>query len=645
MTYQWIKGITTSGGLRVGGDKKKYLGSFNLINTTINTHVNSPTTKEIYSKIHFQKTDEFIQTIIAISQNISEIEAHIGFNNRSKDLIHTCLLNLSDPKYLEAKIALSVEDQLTIMAVLELIEKYQVFIKDIDINVIERYKKVIGHAYSLDYQPDSISGSLEAIDIFGPRISGLTPSSGSTYNNPLTTIEFNIYDREKTSINPASIDIRINDLLVIQSGIDVTPALSGNTGFVEVNDYTYNFYHQTSNPYNPDSVITVSGKAMDMYTPANSSNFNYSFRVWKTNDLEGEIFGLADVESPYLINLSPSKYQSEVAVDTNLVIEITDDHTGVDFSSVIITLNDLILVSGENTLNQDIFNTTPLITQSGRGIRYLIDPVYNFEFKSLINISVYAKDKFTGTLYDIWGNPYQATPNVLNDSYNFLTYDNTYLITSGLQIYTNNEWIDTVDLFSYEIAQSGVDFRIHYLNTEGTGIDLINSYITYNGIVVLGISYTEITPNFDYLVNFHLTPDYSDDCDLIYHVVKSGSVSGVNIYKDYHNELLWGAEICYDPDTNFKYSEDIPIFIQISDKGEYPKVETKFYKVTTAPQPKNDLYANIQGIDAIYQALEASIASNNPYFEYGKTMNMDLSIKDFAGNELNYIWSFKIEDK
>ena len=120
--------------------------------------------------------------------------------------------------------------------------------------------------------------------------------------------------------------------------------------------------------------------------------------------------------------------------------------------------------------------------------------------------------------------------------------------------------------------------------------------------------------------------------------------SGIAVARDFNTTLLWGAEFCYDPDTDFSFDTEVPVIVQASDMGDLPTADSLTYKFKTAPQPGANLSASVVGVDTPRASLIASLASINPFFEYGKEMELTVEAEDFSGNLLSYTWKFKIRE-
>lgn len=477
------------------------------------------------------------------------------------------------------------------------------------------------------------SGILEQIDVFGPRLENILPVSGSTYNNPISNISFDLKDQEKTEIIAGSINFYINDIQVISGSIDVTPSWFGSTFLTYINEYYYQFLFIPTSQFDLGSSVVVSGSAEDNYVSSgNVSNFLYNFGVWDYSSLGAMITGLPDVQSPFLQNLIPLPNEVEVDISNNIELEIVDIHTGVDQDTVILSLDDIVVYSGLTELNPLFASVTSSVTSSGKGRSYIIDPVLDLDMNRWFTVGVYAKDL------------YIPSPNVLDVSYNFRTLNNYHLLASGLEIYVDSSYQDLYIDESLPTTTTGTDFKVTYHNLNNLGINTSGSYISYNEVIISGAYFVSVSGNDIYDIYFSLVPDYTTNCILKFHVEQDTLISGATVWREFSTELLWGAEYCYDPIENFSYGKKVPITVQVFDSGDWNGETTLSYKFDTLPYPKHDLYAQIVGIDPPHADFIANLESNNPYFEYGKNMNLTIEAEDYAGNKLEYKWDFTIED-
>ncbi|RLC52151.1 MAG: hypothetical protein DRZ79_01630, partial [Candidatus Cloacimonadota bacterium] len=107
-----------------------------------------------------------------------------------------------------------------------------------------------------------------------------------------------------------------------------------------------------------------------------------------------------DTNEPYVTNLDPDNNEINVPIDTNIHLEIHDDKTGVDPSSIILTVN-----------SEDVTSATNIQTiEGGYFLSYI--PPQNFEYNQTVFVSVQCQD-------------FAITPNTMSFSYSFTIQNDT----------------------------------------------------------------------------------------------------------------------------------------------------------------------------------------------------------------------------
>lgn len=467
-------------------------------------------------------------------------------------------------------------------------------------------------------------------DVKGPQIFNLSPGSGSTFNNPLTDISFNIIDVEGSAIPAASINIYVNSMQVISGGVNISQPGFGD-GILTVNTPSnYLFTFANHGIFDPNYPVLISGSCIDAAIPFNSSEFQYQFRVWDQGDLYASITALPDINPPILLNQNPAPNEIDVMANSNISFEVIDYATGLDLNSLEVYLNDVLVLSGTSTASQ-LFNVMTSGVYFNKGVHIDIDPVENLEFNSVYTITVKAKDLAS------------PSPNTLQDSYSFITYDNSYLTISGLQVQVDGSYVDCDQGMSYPSSTSGTEFKVNFYNFDGTGLDLGLCSIAVNGTTIPSV----LLPidSYSYEAYFNLVPDYSSNSIITFNLVASGTVSGSSIYKQFSSTLLWGYEVCYDPEGPFKHGAHVPVVIKATDLGFHSKQKAIAYEFSTMVLKHSDLFAEITPIKPEEADMFATLLANTPFFEYGKEMTLEVQASDFSGNLLNYKWKFTIKGR
>jgi len=166
--------------------------------------------------------------------------------------------------------------------------------------------------------------------------------------------------------------------------VDVTSQLSINDfdagGGVLGLELTYN----PSQDFHHNSIVYVFIEVYDIAPSPNRITTSYWFEI------------IPDYKSPYLENLSPSREQDNVDVDTDVYFEIKDAGTGVNIDTLELYINSRIVIP------------TNIVKVSDHHYKVTYTPPTNFFFDKRITVGVIVNDS---TEYDNW----------LNDRYAFYT--------------------------------------------------------------------------------------------------------------------------------------------------------------------------------------------------------------------------------
>jgi len=148
--------------------------------------------------------------------------------------------------------------------------------------------------------------------------------------------------------------------------------------------------------FHHDSVVYVQIHISDIAYIPNRISTSYWFMV------------IPDYKSPYLKSMSPSREQSNVAVDSNVSYEVKDDGAGVDIDSLEMTINS----------RRAIPTTITRVTDNHYQVEYV--SASNFYYGKRITVTVKVKDT-------------SSNDNWLNDRYSFYTAESDDVLFTNFE--------------------------------------------------------------------------------------------------------------------------------------------------------------------------------------------------------------------
>lgn len=207
------------------------------------------------------------------------------------------------------------------------------------------------------------SNSIDTLSVFtviqddqAPYTANHFPEKYSIDNATNTKLKLDIYDL-LSGVDVTSLSILVNDEEIVGSESISISAL--NNGYRVI--------------YNPPErlvgEVTVQIQVSDLEIPAN------------TMPLESYTFSTSlDTSAPYISDLTPAEGAINIAVDSNLSFKIFDEKTGVDSSTLQVTINDV-------DVSEDL--SIASIT-GGYDVLYILE--YPYEFDQLVNVYISCSD-------------------------------------------------------------------------------------------------------------------------------------------------------------------------------------------------------------------------------------------------------------
>ncbi len=214
-----------------------------------------------------------------------------------------------------------------------------------------------------------------AVDVIPPYVQNENPLPSATNVLRNTNIYFEVID-DDSGADLSTIDASVEGALIVDNGVTqpgfavtVTPIANG-----------YSFDYNPTTDFAYDQIVNISIDASDLAVPANvMSTYNYSFTIESATP---------DTLPPVVQNTIPAPGDSNVAVSTNVYLEVVDTGNGIDLTTVDLTVDGNLIV--DNGVVQPGYTVTVTVIANGYSFDY--DPTVDFPTDYTVNISVDASD-------------------------------------------------------------------------------------------------------------------------------------------------------------------------------------------------------------------------------------------------------------
>jgi len=345
-------------------------------------------------------------------------------------------------------------------------------------------------------------------DLYPPLRWGSIPADDSTNVAIDADIQLFLSDNG-TGVDLASIVMTVEGFTVFNGSSPASYPHTTVTG--DASDYLLSYNPPEDFGYSQQVEITVT--AQDLANPPNiMATETYSFTT------------IPDTEPPYVADQNPSNGAENIPVNSNISFHIKDDETGVDVSSVIISVEDETVYDGANPA------AFPHTSVTGNQFDYTFthNPPGNFGYSQQIEIVVNALDL-------------AHNPNILPiHHFSFITEpDLVAPLTSGHQPAKG----------STNVA-SDTEISMHILDNE-TGVNIQSILMTVEGETV----FDGVSPQF----------------------YPNATVTGDK----------WDYTINYNPPVKFGYSQQVDVTLTAKDLALNPNtMPTDAYFFTTQPDTK-----------------------------------------------------------
>lgn len=488
----------------------------------------------------------------------------------------------------------------------------------------------IASGFGLTEVPLTISGAgnITQVDLSPPFFANVSPASGSQNVPETSTLSFHVQDLS-SALNQGTINVFVNHTPIVNVGVAVTgteyPIASKTV--LAPNDILYTFTPALGT-FSSGEIVAVSGSFADLASVSNLGTGAYQFQIIGSGSLGATISGSPDTTPPVIIPTTPSASAIQVSANTDILFRITDDASGVDPTTVKLYLNGALKVSDDDAIDGTIVR----VTNTSNGFDYTYNPNGQFAFGQTITGTIEARD---------------LVGNFASSSYEFtITSDDTLSIENFFLGLDQSVLLTTGTMLSVDVTDS------IYGVSSGT------TYLTLNGVVPSGLltvtSGVGISGSCPSLIQFFLPlqplVDFREDLVVIVHAENCLPGTYPIIQEQEFNlrpgyDVVWPnktEDVVGGPETIFPYITNIQVLAEVKNYAKVFGEASAFFRVLTENQHKSDLGAII--ISSIKTAdLPAVVESLNPFFEYGKTMTLEIEADDLEGNQFRLTHTFTIE--
>lgn len=408
-------------------------------------------------------------------------------------------------------------------------------------------------------------------------------------------------------------------ITLIQNGIDQT---GGNVSVVgDATSYRFTYTPPFLWDYNEFVLVTISGSDLPptfggnpFFCEGNTVNTftgDIPFQVLNYEEFPAQITALPDTAPPYINQLFPASGTVGNSVFTSVSLDITDALTGVDLSSVVVSVNSIPIINNG-------IPTSSETTILGNTTTYTVthDPTTSFGYGSTVVVGVSSQDRAF------------PTPNQMSTSYSFDCIADSTLVISNFEPAAGTH-----------IDPEGLDVVVDI--TDAThGVDTNQTFFVINGTIISGTQ-TGITDGVR--LTYHPPNDfaYTEPMQVTVHGVNSDLVAPV--IKEQFYSLYYGYRLLLPNTEHYAHSKNIDVFVRARNTEQLHKDLATGYFFTTYTQPQADMAASIVAINP-QRDLPATLIAQGPEHRYGETVTVEFSVEDLDGRLLGpYTFTYTIE--
>ena len=469
--------------------------------------------------------------------------------------------------------------------------------------------------------PVSISGavSIDQQDALPPFFDETQPVSGTRNNNPNDlTLEFHIKDNG-VGLDTGAMDVWIDGLQVVDSSTTVTGSTWPVAFRTVLSANDYQFIFTRGFPYDPQATIVVSGELGD--TDANTITTQYDFTMLGSGSLGASITGLVDGDAPVITPINPVDLQASVSPDTSLIWTLVDNAAGVDAAASKLYINGVLRL--ENDVAVD--GSFSRVGTSQAGFTYTFNPDEQFTFSSTV----------TGTI--------ESTDLATSPNTDSLEYEFTIAPTDSLQI-TNFFLSDGEST----LLTSGTLVEVDVIDTL-YGVDTAETSLTVNGTIPAGLSTSVITSGIRFSVPAEPLINFREELSVLVHAENLFPGDFPQIEEETFRllpgyDVKWANRILDEYEVIFPYISNIGILTDIKNFANRFSAGSEYFTFLTENQATSNLGAILESNIKVAE-MPATLTVLNTFYEYGKTIILEIEVDDLDGNQLRFSHTYVIESR
>ncbi|KKL62374.1 hypothetical protein LCGC14_2185820, partial [marine sediment metagenome] len=180
-------------------------------------------------------------------------------------------------------------------------------------------------------------------------------------------------------------------------------------------------------------------------------------------------------------------------------------------------------------------------------------------------------------------------------------------------------------------------------------VDVAETFLTINGTTPVGISTSVITSGIRFNIPAEPIIDYREDLEVFVHAENlfPGDFPQIEeetfkLFPGY--DITWANRILDEYEVVFPYITRIEVLADIKNFAKTFNASSEFFFFLTENQASSDMGALL--ISNIKVAnLPAVLTPLNTFYEYGKTIVLEIEVDDLDGNQLRFTHTYTIEPR